>query len=282
MDNKLPVNISKALTFVNEKSIRYLDTKKEANKYTGIFLTELQKNKSLLSCSEDSIITALMSSVYFNLLPNTPKGYAYLIPYKGQLRFQLGYRGLIELAYRSGTISVINSELVFKEDVFEVEYGTSRSIKHIPDFTIDRTNTNNMTLVYATLKYKNGDTDFVVLNKVEIDKIVDFINKKNNNVISDAWKNWPDQMIKKTAIKRLLKYHQQDQIILSKAIEVDNVMESGGTVVYNKDTYSIETIPKKEIPKPTNKNDNKFDIESLKESIDENSVSDYDNLINIE
>lgn len=66
-----------------------------------------------------------MQAAQLGVEPNTPLGQAYLIPYRnhGQLecQFQLGYKGLIDLAYRSGEITSISAHEVCENDDFEYE-----------------------------------------------------------------------------------------------------------------------------------------------------------------
>lgn len=183
------------------------DDKERADK----FLTQLavlgSKEPKLLNCTPESLTASLLACVHLDLIPNTPEGLAYIIPYKNnrlgryEAQFQIGYKGLAQLAYRSGAISAINAELVFPEDTFDVDLGM-RTINHRPDLTIDRTNYSKAVAVYAVATLPNGDRVFDVLSPSEIEKI----RKTVKFVSTDSpWKNWEESMVKKTAIKRLTK-----------------------------------------------------------------------------
>lgn len=54
----------------------------------------------------------MMQAAQLGVEPNTPIGQAYLIPYGNQVQFQLGYKGLIDLAYRSGEVQSIQAHEV--------------------------------------------------------------------------------------------------------------------------------------------------------------------------
>jgi recombination protein RecT len=279
MDNN-QLAVSKVLTDVVNKGTRYLKNRDEVLKFTGIFTTEASKNKKMLLCTQESVITALMSCIYFNLIPNTPQGYAYLIPFKNknnqkqELQFQLGYKGLMELARRSGKIKTLNPELVFPEDTFKVEYGTERSLIHIPDLSINRTDTDRYLSVYATAKTTDNEVSFEIINKQEMDRILKFISDKNAGNLGFAWKEWPDRMIKKTAIKKLLKYMPQSNEDISLALAIDSAQEANNVIRYNQETDNFDIEEPQELKPPVKKevdiSDLRSDYDSTKQPIDTN------------
>ena len=75
-----------------------------------------------------SFIAALMNAAQLGLEPNTPLGQAYLIPYKNkgilECQFQIGYKGMIDLAYRTGQVQMIQAQIVREHDFFEYQYGS--------------------------------------------------------------------------------------------------------------------------------------------------------------
>lgn len=112
-------------------------------RFTRMVFTALSSNPQLKECSPQSFLGAMMQAAQLGLEPNTPIGQAYLIPYrnKGKLecQFQLGYKGGIDLAYRSGEIKDIQAHEVYENDTFEYEFGLEPKLKHIPA-THDRGN----------------------------------------------------------------------------------------------------------------------------------------------
>ena len=75
-------------------------------RFTRMALTAVSVNPKLAECTPRSFMGALMNAAQLGLEPNTPLGQAYLIPFKNkgvmEVQFQIGYKGLIDLAYRSG------------------------------------------------------------------------------------------------------------------------------------------------------------------------------------
>lgn len=95
----------------------------------------MRSNPALLTCTPRSLAVACMNASYFGLEPNTPEGKCFIIPrkVKGNMTacFQLGYLGLVELAYRAG-VNDVRSDTVRANDDFQISLGTSPGIKHIP------------------------------------------------------------------------------------------------------------------------------------------------------
>ena len=94
-------------------------------RFTRITLSALSTNPQLAQTTPKSFLGAMMTAAQLGLEPNTPLGQAYLIPYKNkgvlECQFQLGYKGLVDLAYRSGQISIIQAHTVRSNDDFEYE-----------------------------------------------------------------------------------------------------------------------------------------------------------------
>lgn len=182
-----------------------------------------EKLREAIEKNPDSFLSAYMASVTLNLMPNTPEGDAYIIPYGEKVQFQTGYKGLIKLARRSGEIKTISAELVFTGDDFNVELGTERRITHKPDFEIDRTNYAGVTHAYATALLTNGENVFAVMTRKELNKIQ---NSAKAQSTDSPWKSWPERQAIKTVVKRLTQFLPKDDV-LAKAVAMDSLAEAG-------------------------------------------------------
>lgn len=76
------------------------------NSFISGLVSSVQKNEALAKCERGSILSAALEGAALNL--PTSLGYYYLVPYKNQCQFQLGYKGYIQLAIRSGQYKRIN------------------------------------------------------------------------------------------------------------------------------------------------------------------------------
>lgn len=214
---------------INTQIIKYatqLWNKERATEFATRVALIARDNKQLAEAIEknpDSFLSAYMASVSLNLMPNTPEGDAYIIPYGTQVQFQTGYKGLIKLARRSGQIKTISAELVFKGDTFDVGYGTDRHIIHKPNLDVDRTNYAGVEAAYATAQLTNGETQFAVMTKKELKKIQDSAKAKSTDA---PWHTWPERMALKTVLKRLMPMLPQDDV-MAKAVAMDSLAEAG-------------------------------------------------------
>lgn len=194
----------------------------DVDRFSRIVLTEVRRNPTLLSCDPMSILAATMQSAQLGLEPGSGLGEAYIIPYKREATFQIGYKGVTKLARNSGDVIAIWSEAVYSGDTFRVIMGTSPSIVHEPDFDAERGTYTAMTHVYAVAELANGGKQFAVMTKAEIEA-----HKKR---YSRGWEKgpWSDplaavEMAKKTVVLRLAK-------MLPLSAETARAFASDGTV----------------------------------------------------
>lgn len=174
-------------------------------RFTRITLSALSSDPKLASTTPKSFLAAMMTAAQLGVEPNTPLGQAYLLPYynKGVLecQFQLGYKGLLDLAYRSGEISVIQAHTVHEKDEFEYELGLEAKLRHKPAMK-DR---GEPVAFYAVFKTKDGGYGFEVMS---VDDVRAHAKKYSKSFAStySPWSTNFEEMGKKTVLKRVLKY----------------------------------------------------------------------------
>ena len=184
---------------------RALPTVITPERFTRIALSALNNTPALQQCTPMSFLAALMNAAQLGLEPNTPLGQAYLIPYKNkgnlECQFQIGYKGLIDLAYRNGQIQTIQAQAVYEHDFFEYEYGLEPRLVHKPAFS-DR---GDVIYFYAIFKTVNGGFGRAVMSKADMDLYAKTYSKAFDSSYS-PWKTDYESMAKKTVIKQALKY----------------------------------------------------------------------------
>ena len=174
-------------------------------RFARMAMTAVTLNPDLGECTPQSFIGAMLQAASLGLEPNTPLGQAYLIPYnngktnKKEAQFQIGYRGLIELAHRSGEFKSIEAHVVYENDEFEYELGLDPKLRHVPAMT-DR---GEITWVYAVYKLQSGGYGFEVMSKADIDSHRKKYSKARG---FSPWDSAWEGMAKKTVIKQALKY----------------------------------------------------------------------------
>ena len=133
-------------------------------RFTRMVLSAISMTPKLADCTPMSFLGAMMQAAQLGVEPNTPLGQAYLIPYNNkntlECQFQLGYKGLIDLAYRSGEVEIVQAQIVYANDTFECEFGLNPRLKHVPAAD-DR---GEPVKVYAIFKTKAGGYGFDVMS----------------------------------------------------------------------------------------------------------------------
>ena len=217
-------------------------------RFTRMVLSALSVNPKLASCTPKSFLGAMMSAAQLGLEPNTPLGQAYLIPYKNkgidEVQFQIGYKGLIDLAYRSGEVEVVQAQIVYENDEFECQYGLEPKLVHKPADK-DR---GEPVKVYAVFKTKSGGYGFEVMSMDDVRVHA----KKYSKAYSSSFSPWTtnfEEMAKKTVLKKVLKYAPmksdfvrgivQDETIKTEISE--DMYEVNDELVYDTDYVEVDT-----------------------------------------
>ena len=193
------------------------EQQRRAERFARVCVTAFRQNPDLQKSSPASILGAMMTCAQLGLEPNTPSGLAYLIPrWNGKLRsmecqFQVGYRGLLELMYRSGAIASINADVVYRQEIeaglFTYTSGIRPSIEHRIDLLDGSARTGNpadIVAAYACAVLKSGEPVIRVVPRRDIDKAMAMSGGKSGP--SAVWKSHYAEMAIKTAIHRLAKW----------------------------------------------------------------------------
>lgn len=178
----------------------------DADRIIRLGLTTIKKNKDLMACwnnNQASVLASFMESVQLGLEIDA-RGLAYLIPYKGSCTFQVSYKGMMSLAMRSEKLKNIYAEVVYeseKENV-HIDLGLYKNLTHKFDFTTERK--GKIILAYAVAVFLDGSTTFEYAQPHHIE-----LAKKTAKGAGSEYSPWnthPEEMWKKTAVKRLCKY----------------------------------------------------------------------------
>ena len=191
-------------------------------RFSRIVLSAISNNKQLQQCTPNSFLAGMMNAAQLGLEPNTPLGQAYLIPRKNkgtlEAQFWIGYKGLIDLAYRSGQVKTIYAEAVHENDEFEYELGLEPKLVHKPAIK-DR---GEVIYYYAVFKLVNGGEGFTVMSKEDITRHMNRFSKAANAGFS-PWQTNFSEMAKKTVIKKVLKYAPLSTDIMRKIAEDETI-----------------------------------------------------------
>lgn len=175
-------------------------------RFTRMAMTAVSSNAKLAECTPQSFCGAMMQAAQLGLEPNTPLGQAYMIPFRNkgvmECQFQIGYKGLIDLAHRSGEFKNIEAHEVYENDEFDYEYGLEPKLHHKPAFK-DR---GRVICYYAVYTLVNGGFGFEVMSIEDVQKHAAKFSQAYKSGYGSPWKDNFDEMAKKTLIKKVLKY----------------------------------------------------------------------------
>lgn len=231
-------------------------------------LTYLKKNPGVCKCTPLSIAKSLMDAAQLGLAPDGLLGSAYLVPFKNKVKgnggqeywedqCQLipGYRGLIDLARRSGEILDIQARPVLNDDDFSLDWGKPQPLSHKPNLDANPAEMQgkNVRGVYAIAFYKDGSQHMEYMSKAEIEGI-----KARSKAASKGFSPWQTdwvEMARKTVVKRLAKYLPLSPE-LARAIELDNdanevVREADVVAPDAKPVSKTDTLKSRLAHKPT-------------------------------
>lgn len=161
----------------------------------------IAKNPRIAECDAGSLIGAVMQASILGFKPTESLGQVYFVPYGSKVQFQIGYKGYIDLARRSGQIKTLYAYPVYAADEFEYELGLEPKLRHKPA----QGERGEMVNVYAVAHYKDGGYNFVVLSRDEVERLR-LRNSFQKTKPSGAWATDYEAMACAKAIKQLAKY----------------------------------------------------------------------------
>lgn len=188
-----------------------------SKQFVTSILSVTRDNKLLSNANPESIMNAAMKAATLNLAIEPSLGFAYIVPYKGNAQFQLGYKGLIQLAIRSGQIKNINSGVIY----------TSQFISFDPLFEsleVDFTKEQSQEIAgyFATIELKNG---FRKLIYWSYNKVYTHGKRFSKSFNSGPWKTDFDAMAQKTLLKKIIGTYAPMSQEMEQAVVFDDETE---------------------------------------------------------
>lgn len=228
-------NIEGLVDLKREAIIRTLPQTVDPDMFINVALQAVTRTPKLLECSPQSIVKSLRDAAEVGLVPSGLLGSAYLVPYWNKqtgtmdAQFQAGYRGLIDLARRSGEVRLIEAHTVRERDLFDFAYGTEGFIRHVPYMNLHGEKNEAGELLdagayiaaYARAVLTSGEEQFEVMSKAEIEAI----RRRSKAADSGPWVTDWAEMARKTPTRRLLKYLPLSASALTRALEMDEAAE---------------------------------------------------------
>ncbi len=172
-----------------------LPTHLSPERFARVAITAITRTPKLQQCTQESFFKCLLDLSAMGLEPDGRR--AHLIPYGRECQLVLDYKGLVELARRSGDVVKIHSDVVCENDTFSHNMGDIT--EHTYDIGKDR---GAVIAAYSQVTLKNGAVQSEIMSKAEIDAI----KNKSRAGRSGPWVDHYNQMACKTVFRRLTKW----------------------------------------------------------------------------
>jgi recombination protein RecT len=226
-----PANTVKAyLEKMGPEIAKALPKHMDADRLARVALTTIRTNQKLLDCSIESLMGAVMQAAQLGLEPNMI-GHCYIIPYGKEAQFQIGYRGMIDLARRSGNILSISAHEVYENDWLKLQYGLEDKCEHVPWHLRDDKKFNEPGAfkgAYMVAKFRDGGHQIHYMPRAEIDQHRDrsqgYKTAIKYNRTDNPWISDYNEMAKKTVVRSAWKW-LPISIELMKAVEQDETVK---------------------------------------------------------
>jgi len=241
------------------------------DRLTRVALTALGKTPKLLNCSQQSLLSALLTCAELGLEPDGRR--AHLIPYGNECKLIIDYKGLVELAMRSGRVANIHADVVCQDDIFEYDKGEVKT--HKIDFRKER---GDVYAAYSIVRFKDGTEKSEVLGLDEIVRI----KERSKAGTRGPWVTDFNEMAKKTAFRRLSKWIQlspEYHDALDRDYDVYPDLSQGDVAIAIPSSHAATSIPESPVipiadgkeeppnkdiaPEPGTKQSVKDDLENL-------------------
>ena len=202
-----------------------------AKRFKNELLTVVTTNKYLQNCSVQSILTAAGQAATLKLSISPSLGYAYIIPYKGEATFQIGYKGLIQLAQRTGLYRRIRGVEVYEGELKDYNRLTG-------DFSFGQRISDQIIGFLAYFELLNGFQCMLFISKEEMETHAmtysqSYRSDKNKGWTTSIWSTQFNKMGIKTVVKMLLSKYGPMSVDMQQAITADqSVVSAEGKYTY--------------------------------------------------
>ena len=175
--------------------------KERIGEKSGAFMSSvldlIGSDNKLMQCDPRLIVKEALKAAALDLPVSKSLGFAYVIPYKGTPSFQLGYRGMLQLAIRSGQFKHLNAGVVY-----EGEHITEDRIKGTVEISGEKTSDKAIGY-FAYMQLVNGFEKAVLWSR---EKVEAHAKKFSKTFGSGPWQSDFDAMAKKTVLLQLKTY----------------------------------------------------------------------------
>lgn len=184
------------------------------DKFIRTTITAVQMNPDLLQADRKSLLGTCMKAAQDGLMLDGREAAPVIFRSKSgpTVTYMPMVGGILKKIRNSGELASISAQVAYSKDHFDYELGDDEKIVHKPTLDADR---GQPIAVYAIAKTKDGAVYREVMSVDDVEKV----RKSSRAGQYGPWKDWWDEMAKKTVIRRIAKR-------LPSSADVDAVMQA--------------------------------------------------------
>lgn len=222
-----------------------LGSEKKASSFISSVISVSQNNKLLRNAEPMSILSSAMVAATLDLPVVPTLGMAYLVPYKGVCSFQIGYKGILELAMRSGEFRNIIDEVVYDGQLVKKNKFTGEYVFDEDNIKLDDKGQAKPIGVMARFDLINGYSKTIYWSLEEIEAHAKRFSQAYRSGYDSPWKSDFWQMAKKTVLKSLLNKYAPKSVAMQTALKFDQSkvnLNSNDIGELNVDAFDAEYV----------------------------------------
>lgn len=193
-----------------------LGSEKKAASFISSVISVANGNSQLRNANPMTILGSAMVAATLDLPVVPTLGLAYIVPYKGQAQFQLGFKGLIELAERSGQFKNIIDEVVYEGQLVKKNRFTGEYV-----FDEDAKKSDKVIGYMARMDLITGFSKTIYWTKEEVEVHAKKFSQAFRSGYNSPWKTDFDAMARKTVLKALFAKYAPKSVAIQQAIKFD-------------------------------------------------------------
>ena len=241
-------------------------TGKNPAAFTSALMTVFNGNDLLKKCEPNSILTAAVCIASLNLQVNPSFGEAYIVPFKGQATFQVGYQGYVQLALRTGQYRRLHAGVIHEGEIRGVNPLTG-------EFVLGEKISEEVVGYVAHFELVNGFSKTLYMTKAEIEEHAKNYSQSYQADKNKSWSIWAknfDKMATKTVLKLLLKNWGVKSAEMQQALQAD-------FSVVSKDNFTYPDNNNNSVPREEFNITPSEDTEFIEEKPAEEETAEEDN-----
>lgn len=240
-DKRVAVTIAAALNSETVKKKFFEVLGKKANGFISSLVSLTNSTPALKEADPKTMLTAAMTAATLDLPINPNLGFAYIVPYRNrgvqQAQFQMGFKGYIQLAMRTGQYKTMNVSEVYEGEIESIDTFTG-------DIVRGERQSDKVVGYVAYFRLVNGFEKYLYMTKEEVEAHGKKYSQAYRSGKDCLWQSNFDAMAKKTVLKLLI---SKFGIMSIEMRGMEKALQADQAVIGKNDEYEYVDNPRNEV-----------------------------------